>query len=168
MNIAQSLSDIGLFRNADASLLDSILSASAKHLSFNCGEEIPTLWEGEKSLVIILKGEANVLSPDTERKVILRSLSKGDIFGVTELFDEESNSISRVFAKKKCSVIIIPANKMRILLEKDKSIMYNYLEFLCCRIRFLNKRISCFTAGSAERRLALYLDFLAFEIYCTV
>ena len=35
--------------------------------------------------------------------------------------------------------------------------MYQYLEFLSGRIRYLNLKIGYLTAGGAERRLALYL-----------
>ena len=35
--------------------------------------------------------------------------------------------------------------------------LYHYLDFLSGRIRFLNRKIGYLTAGSAERRLALYL-----------
>jgi DNA-binding MarR family transcriptional regulator len=36
--------------------------------------------------------------------------------------------------------------------------MYNFLEFLSGKIRFLNRKIVTLTAGSAERRLAYFLD----------
>ena len=36
--------------------------------------------------------------------------------------------------------------------------LYNYIGFLSDRIRFLNRKIKFFTSGTAERRLALYLD----------
>ena len=35
--------------------------------------------------------------------------------------------------------------------------MYSYISFLSERIKFLNRKILYYTAGSAERRLALYL-----------
>ena len=43
------------------------------------------------------------------------------------------------------------------MLENDKTIMYNYIKFMATKIRFLNEKIMYFTAGSTERRLALYL-----------
>ena len=36
--------------------------------------------------------------------------------------------------------------------------MYNYLAFLSEKIRYLNRKIVTLTAGSAERRLAYFLD----------
>ena len=39
----------------------------------------------------------------------------------------------------------------------DPRAMANYVRFLTQRIQFLNRKIRYLTAGSAERRLALYL-----------
>ena len=44
------------------------------------------------------------------------------------------------------------------LLETDKKFLYNYLGFLSGRICYLNQKIRYLTAGSAERKLALYLS----------
>ncbi|MBR7099516.1 MAG: Crp/Fnr family transcriptional regulator, partial [Clostridia bacterium] len=43
------------------------------------------------------------------------------------------------------------------LLETNERFRENYIGFLSSRIRFLNRKIAYLTAGSAERRLALYL-----------
>ena len=44
------------------------------------------------------------------------------------------------------------------ILERDRTAMYNFLEFLSGKIRYLNRKIVTLTAGSAERRLAYFLD----------
>ena len=159
--IQQILAEVPLFAGADRELISSVILADADIRSFSSGEEL----ESSGNLVVILEGTARVFSSDMERAVMLRDMTSGDIFGVAELFGNSlSNiSISRVEAKNKCKALFIPREKISYLLENDKKIMYNYLDFLCCRIRFLNKRIACFTAGSAERRLAIYLDSLADE-----
>ncbi len=159
---------IPLFHGADEKLLTSVLSDLSgsdfqSEKTFSAGEQILSGESREKNLSVILEGKAQVLSPDKDRRVLLRTLEKGDVFGVAELFGEGDAGISRIEAVKKCRVLFIPESKMGILLERDKKLMYNYLSFLSCRIRFLGKRIACFTAGSAERRLAFYLDSLACE-----
>lgn len=159
--IYEILAEVPLFAGADIEFISSVLLKDADIRLFSSGEEL----DPSGNLVIILEGTARVFSSDEERAVMLRDLTKGDVFGVAELFGESCGDvhISRVEAKNKCCALFIPREKMSHLLENDKRIMYNYLDFLCCRIRFLNKRIACFTAGSAERRLAIYLDSLADE-----
>lgn len=152
-----------LFRGADESLLESAI-ADGCVLEFHTGESI--CHEGNKPahLGIILSGNAKALSSDEERQVVLRTFEKGDTFGLSSVFSEqdcEYEKISRIYAKSTCRVLFITDTSLSSLLESDKAVMYNYIRFLTGRIRFLNKRISCFTAGSAERRLALYLDTLA-------
>ncbi len=159
--ILEILAEVPLFAGADSELISSVILTEADIRSFTSGEELVSCG----NLVVILEGTARVFSSDIERAVMLRDLTAGDIFGVAELFGGSCSdiSISRVEAKNKCKALFIPREKISYLLENDKKIMYNYLDFLCCRIRFLNKRIACFTAGSAERRLAIYLDSLVDE-----
>ena len=42
--------------------------------------------------------------------------------------------------------------------DTDGDLAMRYIDFLSDRIRFLNRRIATLTAGSAERRLAAWLD----------
>ncbi len=152
---------VPLFEGADEENLFNAVSEGAVVRTFSTGEAIESNVENATNLVIILQGKARVFSMDESREVLLRTLEKGDVFGVAELFCGGDESISRVEAKGRCEALFIPEAIIGHLLENDKVIMYNYLNFLCQRIRFLNQRIACFTAGSAERRLALYLNSLA-------
>lgn len=160
----KSLLQTSLFSGADEKLLSSLLSDNTIARTYKADDVILSHENNQKHLVLILEGTAKVLSLDSDRTVLLRTLNNGDVFGVAELFGGSEISISRVEAKNNCKVLFIPERSMGELLEKDKTVMYNYLNFLCCRIRFLNKRIACFTAGSAERRLAFYLDSLAEDV----
>ena len=112
---------------------------------------------------IIDQGKAVVLSEDAERSVILRNLSAGDVFGVSTIFSPQENFVSNIVAKTPCTVVFLSAEAVKTLLEKDNNFMFNYIQFLSQRIRILNKRISCFTAGSSEKRLYFFLESIADE-----
>lgn len=161
--ISEILSNIPLFVNADRELLEKMLSDGTKIANFAGGERILPEIDKKRHLAVIIKGKAQIFSNDSDRNVILRSIGKGDLFGIVGLFDENLPEISRVYAKSACTVIYIPPEALMRLIESDRKMMYSYIAFLEKRIRFLSKKIICYTAGSAERRLAYYLDSLADE-----
>ena len=63
-----------------------------------------------------------------------------------------------MIAAKKCCVLEISPEKFGKILESDGRAMYNFIAFLSGKIRYLNRKIVTLTAGSAERRLAYFLD----------
>ena len=106
---------------------------------------------------IFLSGEAVATTADDSKNALLRFFGAGDLFGIANLFTNE-NYVSSIKAKKKCRVFFFTEEAIRELLETDKTFLYNYLGFLSGRICYLNRKIRYLTAGSAERRLALYLS----------
>jgi CRP-like cAMP-binding protein len=160
-NIEQALeflSGIRLFVGVKAEMLRTALTKGAfVPTEYDAGDVIFSPTEREKRMIIFLDGKAEVYSADEHRDVLLRTIGKGGIIGVANLFSEE-NFVSRVIAAKKCATIEISAVKYGKLLENDSRAMYNYVAFLSNRVCYLNKKIVCLTAGSAERRLAYFLD----------
>ena len=127
------------------------------------GEEIYTPDKIEKKLIIFLSGNAEIYSADENRSMLLRTMGKGGVIGVSNLFSDD-HFASRVIAAKKCETLQISAHSFGKIIESDKAILYNYIDFLSNRICYLNKKIVYLTAGSAERRLAYYLDSLAYDV----
>ena len=105
----------------------------------------------------MLSGKLQILSADAERSVVLRSVGKGHIFGAATLFLEDRAPVSRLLAQSACTLFFLEKAAVRELLVTDPAFMDAYLRFLAERVHFLNAKIRCFTAGSAERRLALWL-----------
>ena len=124
--------------------------------SLQKGEEILTPDTREKRAGLILEGKARVTTADLAKKNILRELSQKDVFGIANLFSSAS-FVTNIRAATPCRILFLPELAVRHLLENDRAFLYNYLGFLSGRIRFLNQKICYFTAGSAERKLALYL-----------
>ena len=84
-------------------------------------------------------------------------LESGDTFGVANLFSSTEQFVSLIVAKKACRVLFFSEETVALLLREDTTFCMNYIHFLSDRICFLNTKISCFTAGSPERKLAFFL-----------
>ena len=157
-SISEFLLSLALFSGVEQNVIQTAIENGDFVLrSFGAGEVIFSPERDEKKLTVFISGEAEVYSTDENRAVILRTLGEGSIVGVANLFSTE-RYVSRVIATKKCDTVEISADNYGKILEHSGKAMYNYISFLSNRIRYLNKKIVCLTAGSSERRLAYYLD----------
>lgn len=157
-DIISKLQKHSLFTDVDISVLSNAINADDTVIKrFKQGEWIFSPLTKKKRLGFILLGEASVYSTDTSHPVLLRHLNVGDTFGVSNLFADSGEFVSTIIAKKASSVIFFSPKAISFLLGESTEFRTNYIAFLSQRICFLNKKISCFTAGSPERRLAVFL-----------
>lgn len=135
-----------------------ILKAIAKDECLTEAEYLPGERANPASLVItcILTGEVAVYSPNQQHPVLLKYLGPGQMFGIASLFSNETE-FSHIEFKSRTKVLQVPKEVVTQLLSLDSGFREAYLEFLSDRIAFLNKRISCVSAGSAEHKLGLWL-----------
>ncbi len=160
----EMLKALPLFKGADEIMLkQAIEDESFCCKIFRSGETIYSPDESEKRIIILKSGLANVYSADTSRSLLLRTLEPLKTVGVANLFSNEKY-VSRIIADKKCETVEITARNFGKLLEKDSVMLYNYISFLSDKICLLNKKIVYLTAGSAERRLAVFIDAHSSEI----
>ena len=132
------------------------------------GCEVLTYREGElirgvddrPFLCIFLSGRAEVYTRDEGADLLLRTLGEGDTFGVANLFGQ-APMVTRVLAVSDVEVMCMREDTMRYVLERDPHVAMCYIDFLADRVRFLNRRLTCLGAGSAQRRLAVWLDSVA-------
>ncbi len=156
----QLLCTNSLFAECDRAILSKLCDSGDCTLKeFTAGEDILSPKSMQNAIGMILSGKATVTTPDPSKNVLLRYLNIGDIFGIANLFTEEPY-VSMIRASTACKVFYLSESAVRFLLEHDTAFLYRYLEFLSGRICFLNRKIGYLTAGSAERRLALYLTSL--------
>ena len=154
----ETLRSVKLFGGVNEDILSrSLGSGEFEYKEYESGEVILSPEEKKKKAVIFISGKAEVYSADEGRSLLLRTFGKGHVVGVSNLFSSE-DFVSRVIAAKKCETLEISPEKYGKILESDKTAMYNYLSFLSEKIRYLNRKIVTLTAGSAERRLAYFLD----------
>lgn len=155
-DILNFLLSLPLFATASPPLLQKAIEGAQSHLVTLAAGESPDSRFGEM-LGVVLSGNLQILSSDTERSVVLRSVTKGHVFGAASLFGQEQSPISRLVAKSDTTLLFLTRDAVRELLRADPAFMDAYLCFLAGRVHFLNAKIRAFTAGSAERRLALWL-----------
>ena len=156
----KKITEISLFEKCDKKTLCAVLEeCNCQIRTFSDGEILRSPSNTDRVVGVILKGKATVTTPDTARNTLLRFLGKGELFGIANLFSE-APYISVIRANGECRAFLLPEQAIRQLLERDTAFLYRYLGFLSGRVRFLNQKIGYLTAGSAERRLALYLNSL--------
>ena len=151
---AARLTALPLFSRTTLAVLTDWLSTAAEPLALCAGAPIT---RAEQGLGVLLEGQAEICSADSGRSVILREITAPGIFGAASLFCDGPTPLSRIVAKTDCLVLFLSREAVRALLGRDEGFRDAYLAFLAGRVRFLNQKILCFTAGSAERRLALWL-----------
>ena len=121
------------------------------------GEELCSPARKEEHVVVLLEGRAVISPADGGRQVRLRNVGQNALFGIATLFSADNAFPTRIYAATRCRVLFIEAEAFRTLIREDHAANEAFLRFLCDRVVYLNKKIEGFTAGSAERRLALYL-----------
>ncbi len=109
-------------------------------------------------LAVLCRGKAAVLRRGgTGEEVTVRTISAGEVFGAASVFGSWEEGFSSVVAEENGSVIYISEEILRKIFTEFPKTALNYIAFLSDRIRFLNRRIDAFTAGSTEHKIYEYL-----------
>ena len=111
----------------------------------------------ETQVAIIVAGAARVYSGGENEKALMRTLNKGDIFGVANLYGSDSPFPTRIIAATDLTILFIDGEAFKKFIENDAAATRNYIAFLSGRIVFLNKKLATLTAGSTEKKLAVYI-----------
>lgn len=109
-------------------------------------------------IAVITAGEAEVLSDASRSAVLLRTMRTGESFGAATLYTTDGHYETVIRALGECEILLIPADTVKMLIVSHGRLSENYIRFLSKRICFLNQKITAFTAGSAEAKLAVYLS----------
>lgn len=151
------IENLPFFKYASKDTVNRYLNEeNVKVISFFHGDIIYSPVSKSISVGILIDGAAKV-RPHEDEKTLLKTLSRGEIFGVANLYAEEVCFPSIIIAEKKAKVLFIDGNAFKGFIENDPSALKFYLRFLSQKIVYLNKKIATFTASNAECKLALYL-----------
>jgi CRP-like cAMP-binding protein len=131
---------------------------SFRVLKFNQHDTVYSQASADSCVGIILNGIATVSSDTGNSNFTLRTLSRGDIFGIANLYAKEKPFPSVICAKSSLECILINGNAFREFIENDPNILRKYLSLLSNKIVYLNQKISVFSAGSTEKKLAVFIS----------
>lgn len=158
-NVQQILSGMFLFHGVDTSALEIefCFLDQCELKEYAAGDIIQSAAHPLDGLAYLHSGTASVLSDASDKCVLLRNLASGDVFGASTIYSDVRGYNTVICADAACTVFIIPAVQVKRIISANSVVAENYIRFLTERICFLNRKISAFTAGSAESKLAVYL-----------
>ena len=125
--------------------------------SFAPQEKICTPDDTNTRVGIILSGTASVSSDSGNSKFVLKTLVSGDMFGIANLYSEDTPFPSVISAKTEVKCLFISGDAFRAFLENDAQALKQYLKLLNNKIIYLNNKITIFTASNTEKKLAVFL-----------
>lgn len=160
--ISDMLQNTFLFRNVrlqDTDKVPPFLGECVCRL-YAAGTTVQSAHTPVPGIAVMLKGQAEVLSSLAGTGVRLRYLEAGNIFGAATLYTEGRQYETVIRAVTDCEILLLPEECVKRLICTNAQIAENYIRFLSERICFLNQKMTAFTAGSAEAKLAVYLNGL--------
>ena len=145
-----------LFSACSDSILQNAADACTLH-SFSQGDELKS-YDDKPFLCILRQGSALVYAKELSSDLLLRILHAGDTFGVATLFgNTKEATITKIIAAEPCEAICMQESAVRELILCDSALAMRYIDFLADRIRFLNDRITCLGANTAEDKVCSWL-----------
>ncbi len=158
-NIQSVLGNNQLFSVFSEAELSKILADSRVSVSkYEKGKIIYTDSNFKAALGVIVSGKVSVHRIGGGSRVLLNSMTAGDVFGAASLFGSETEYVTEISATDDSAVLFFPAELCYELIRENSDFALRYISFLSERIRFLNRRISELSAPSAERKLARFLS----------
>jgi len=152
-----ALCDSKIFMGVNRKNLSSLLeSQETTIVTYLKGEEVFTTETYEQCLGFVVKGSVNVIKPVSN--VLISTLTKGDFFGAITLYSNKGYFVANLVATSETKVLFIDKTTIGMLMLQDKVISTNLIAYLSERLYYLNAKIDSFTGGTAETRLATYLN----------
>ncbi|MBO5938110.1 MAG: Crp/Fnr family transcriptional regulator [Clostridia bacterium] len=103
---------------------------------------------------ILLSGKARV---ETDAQALVKSLRSGELFGIANLYAEDEPFPTSIVTTSPAKILFLDGDAVKKLIEGEPEILKNYLAFQSRKIVYLNRKITTLTAGSAEKKLAVFL-----------
>lgn len=149
-----------IFLNASPGIVNQYLDRTTFYtVNLSSGDLIYSSESKGIHVGIILQGSAKVHTGicGMTDPTLLKTLSVGDTFGIANLYAEQEPFPSRILAAERCKVLFIDGTAFKQFIEHDPVALRNYLTMQSQKIVYLNRKIMTYTAGCAEKKLAVFL-----------
>ena len=122
------------------------------------GEVIANEEEECNSLGLVLEGiiEIERIYP-SGKQIVLKRLSKGNVFGEALIFSRESNYPSTVIAFTECSIFYIKKEDILKLCTMEEKILGNFISTLSNKILMLNSKIKSISFKSVKHKVVNFI-----------
>lgn len=148
-----------LFEEILRSEVDALAGAPAcTTADFERGDVLYGHEHFRRALAVVLTGSALVTRNTADGgSLVMSRLCPGSIFGAAAIFGGGERYASVITALERTRAVFIPESVFSEAMRENPRLAGNYIRYLTERIAFLNRRIYCLAAGTAEQKLASFL-----------
>ena len=153
------LKDFFLFKGLDSEDIRKIIESDGTELKRFCNcETVYSPQNFSKSIGIVINGKCIVNKLKTDGSYLpLNELTTGSSFGILAVFSCEDEFPTVITVKGCTDILFLSDVLVKSIVNTYNEASLNVINFLCNRVRFLNKKISSFSADSADEKLVVYL-----------
>lgn len=148
-----------LFKGLDIEEIENILkNISFTKIKYRKGEILAHEGEVCTSLGVILEGTIEMQRIYCNGKyIVIKKLSKGEVFGEALVFSEKSFYPLTVLAVNDCLIMYIKKEEVLSLCFQNKKILENFISLLSNKVLMLNKKIKNISFKSIKEKVSNYI-----------
>ncbi|HOU10411.1 MAG TPA: Crp/Fnr family transcriptional regulator [Clostridiales bacterium] len=151
--VAAFLAQTRVFGSCSGGELADFARAHGDARTYEKGEMIFSGGVSPAAMCLLLKGRARV----TRGNAVLSVLEPGELFGAVTLFAGKQQRSTDIRALTHCRTVFFGREPIEKLMETNRRMALDYIEYLSERVFYLTGKIEAYTAGSVESKLAGYL-----------
>lgn len=152
--------EMPLFRGCDQTLIDPIFTQSTvRFATYRKGDFIAMQESVCRSLFLLCEGTVLVqMSNEEGREFTLATLSAPDVLASAFVFATENIYPVSIVANTECKLWSVSRACVLALIERDTTVLHNFLNILSDHSLFLSNKIQQFALQTLSSRLIGYLE----------
>ena len=154
-----SIDDIPLFRGGDPDVIESVMRESpGRWASYSKGDIIAMQGAPCRSLYLLCSGSvyARMVS-DEGKEFTLDTLSSPEVLASSFLFSTQRILPVTIIAGSDCDLWVFSRDCILKMIERDRTVLGNYLAVISDHSMFLSRRLSEFALQTLSSRIVSYI-----------